>query len=227
MIDLENIRREAADFWSGRTNSVDPSVIPANIGAVSVRYPVMNPETRAPHHLPHPGTTRGEPALGQKALHGIAVGALRGVGHGRDHAITVLTTGRGQRGHHGDAGRGKMRADLPPRQAPVHVHIGEHERVGVGGTFESDSRPIADQRMHSVGPDYIVRPHCAFGTRRIGDCQYDHVTLVFHRRDLAPTQHIAAGRAQPVQQHGLGDVLRHHERVRMRSRQPVERHRSQ
>jgi hypothetical protein len=147
---------------------------------------------------------------------------LRGVvdrGHDPDSAVR-------QRRPHEHAGPGEVQGHLVGRRSAVDLHVGESERLGAGhvragrpGAAETDAGQAADRAVHAVGGDHV--PGGDGGAAGEGD------RAAVQTDGLEPAQHLAAGRQQPVVQHGFGGRLRDHQRVRVAGRQVAEVDRDQ
>src|SRR5215469_4083677 len=182
--------------------------------AVMVGEPVVHPEWGAPYDGPDLGRLLLGAAGVQQCLDELGAGVFgRFVDGGHD---AVPPAGQGRDDH--QAGRGVVEHDGVCGQVPVHVHVGEHERLRIGVTGEADPGLLAHGAVHPIGADRIGSPDGVAGGHGGG-----HPTAGLSQAgELVGAVHLAAYRVQAFQQYLLGDVLGDHEGVRVVGGQAAE-----
>ena len=116
---------------------------------------------------------------------------------------------------------------LVPRQWPLHAGIGEHEVGWIGVAGEPDIDLLPDPAVHAVCSDDTAGTHGASFTLGVSEVDVRARAVLADAANGVRAVDVRACRSESRQQHGLGDVLRHHEGVGMGRRQLVEQHRGQ
>jgi hypothetical protein len=114
-----------------------------------------------------------------------------------------------QRGHHDEPFGGEEQLHLVFRQAPVHVHVREHERFRVRRALEWDAYRPPHRAVRAVAAHHVPGPQALFPPRR-PDHKVDPLGILPHLRHLVPPRNLPAESAQRSPQEAFGLVLREH-----------------